>query len=421
VIQPETNDTNNNSRQRWSPTIKAIIGVIVFVLVALAIFRFSIVFVPLIIGGIMAYIFQPVVTVMHDRLKVPRGLATALIYLILLGILVPIGISLTPVIIRQIRFLQNELIGFIRYIQALSPDTTVQIMELEIGVKGLIQEVTSELTKAITATAAESITVVLDIAETLLLVIFTLLIAFYLTKDAPRIVVWLGGLVPPGYQRDVKLLLHEIDGIWSAFFRGQLTLALTVTVIMTGISAAIGLPQPVLMGMLAGVLEFLPSVGHTIWIVTAVIIALLEGSSTLPVSNVLFAFILAGVHFGFTQFDLNYLIPRIIGREVHLHPMVVIIGIIIGASLGGVLGIALAAPMIASLRILGRYVYAMLFDLDPFPMVGPPSAPKTIRQSVLKQQAEEAAATPSPEAASIMQRVRRRRTKDEAQHPVTKE
>jgi predicted PurR-regulated permease PerM len=159
VIQPETNDTNNNSRQRWSPTIKAIIGVIVFVLVALAIFRFSIVFVPLIIGGIMAYIFQPVVTVMHDRLKVPRGLATALIYLILLGILVPIGISLTPVIIRQIRFLQNELIGFIRYIQALSPDTTVQIMELDIGVKGLIQEVTSELTKAITATAAESITV----------------------------------------------------------------------------------------------------------------------------------------------------------------------------------------------------------------------------------------------------------------------
>jgi predicted PurR-regulated permease PerM len=223
--------------------------------------------------------------------------------------------------------------------------------------------------------------------------------------------VWLGGLVPPGYQRDVKLLLHEIDGIWSAFFRGQLTLALTVTVIMTGISAAIGLPQPVLMGMLAGVLEFLPSVGHTIWIVTAVIIALLEGSSTLPVSNVLFAFILAGVHFGFTQFDLNYLIPRIIGREVHLHPMVVIIGIIVGASVGGVLGVALAAPVIASLRIIGRYVYSMLFDLDPFPMVGPPSAPKKVRQAQAKLRAAEAP-SPPPSPTEVIRQMRQRRSGD---------
>ena len=68
----------------------------------------------------------------------------------------------------------------------------------------------------------------------------------------------------------------------------------------------------------------------------------------------------------FAQFDLNFLIPRIIGRQVNLHPMVVIIGIIVGASVGGVLGVALAAPVIASIRVLGRYVYCRLFGLDPF-------------------------------------------------------
>jgi hypothetical protein len=64
---------------------------------------------------------------------------------------------------------------------------------------------------------------------------------------------------------------------------------------------------------------------------------------------------------------LNYLIPRIIGRQVHLPPVVVILGIVAGAAMAGVLGIALAAPTISSSRVIGRYIYANLFDLDPFP------------------------------------------------------
>ena len=86
--------------------------------------------------------------------------------------------------------------------------------------------------------------------------------------------------------------------------------------------------------------------------------------------------ILIGLHLIFQQFDLNYLIPRIIGRRVHLPPLVVILGVVIGAALAGVLGVVLAAPTIASARILGRYVYANLFDLDPFPgEIAPPLPP----------------------------------------------
>jgi predicted PurR-regulated permease PerM len=77
--------------------------------------------------------------------------------------------------------------------------------------------------------------------------------------------------------------------------------------------------------------------------------------------------LVAALHLLFDQLDTNYLIPRIIGRRVRLHPLVVILGIVAGAVIGGVLGIALAAPTIASLRVLGRYVYANLIDADPFP------------------------------------------------------
>jgi predicted PurR-regulated permease PerM len=87
----------------------------------------------------------------------------------------------------------------------------------------------------------------------------------------------------------------------------------------------------------------------------------------MQVPNWIFALIIVGLHLIFQQFDLNYLIPRVIGRQVHLQPLVVILGIVAGAATAGVLGIALAAPTIASARVLGRYIFANLYDMDPFP------------------------------------------------------
>ena len=90
--------------------------------------------------------------------------------------------------------------------------------------------------------------------------------------------------------------------------------------------------------------------------------------------------IIIGLHLVFQQFDLNYLIPRIIGSRLHLPPLVVILGIVSGAILAGVLGIPLAAPIIASARVIGGYIYANLFDLE-WPPVGatrplPPPNPR---------------------------------------------
>ena len=138
---------------------------------------------------------------------------------------------------------------------------------------------------------------------------------------------------------------------------------------------ALGLPFALAMAVFAGAMEFLPSVGHAIWLTVASILAFFGGSTWLPLPNWAFMLILIGLHLVFEQFDLNYLIPRVIGRSVHLRPLVVILGIVTGAVLAGVLGILLAAPSIASLRVIGRYTYANLFDLDPFPESAAPPLP----------------------------------------------
>jgi predicted PurR-regulated permease PerM len=155
--------------------------------------------------------------------------------------------------------------------------------------------------------------------------------------------------------------------VWSSFFRGQLILSLTVAVILGTVSAILGLPQPILLGIWGGLLEFLPSIGTIIWGATAILLAILRGSSYLPLPPVAFVLVVIGVYVAFAQLDINVLIPNIIGGSIRLHPIVVLLGVIVGMQIGGVLGIALAAPTIASLRVVGRYIYGMLFDLEPFP------------------------------------------------------
>lgn len=401
---PESNPRTTSNK--WNATTKVVIAVLLFVTAALALYAFRVVIVPLAIGAILAYVMTPLVRRMTARGRMPRGVATAIVYLVLLLIVAPLPASLIPWIVRQVSLLQRELIQFLSYLDEIS-GSTVAIMGVEIIVGDIVTEVTSEITSLIASAAPASVTLVFGAAETLLMVVFTLLFAFYLTRDAPSVKGWFTGLIPETYQRDVRILGREIDLIWGAFLRGQIILVVVVGLLLTAIASLIGLPQPVLLGAMGGLLEILPSVGHAIWLVTASVLALVEGSSTLPISNLAFLIVVIAVHTAYTQFDLNFLIPRIIGRRVHLHPMIVILGIIVGAAagnilgggLGSVLGVALAAPVIASLRVLGRYVYARLFDLDPFPMVGPLSAPSDVRA---EEAAAEAAAEPRVGAIELL-------------------
>jgi predicted PurR-regulated permease PerM len=373
------------SRPRWDPTTKVVVGVLLFVTSVIAIYAARVVLVPLIIGVILAYLLQPVVRLIQRVLRLPHGIAAGLVYLALLALIIPIGALLIPVIIEQIIFTQRQVIGFARYLNDLGAESTVEVLGFNLEVQEVVRQITSALTDFMTSVATASVSFVFDAARIILLVVFTFVIGFYLTRDADNVLKWASGLTPPSYRADVDALMTEIDGVWSAFFRGQVLLSLIVAIILTVMSVALGLPEPFLLGVWGGLLEFLPSIGNMIWGITVVIIALVTGSTYLPVPNAIFALIVLGAYVAFAQLDMNVLIPNIIGRQVRLHPVVVIMGVIIGASIGGVIGVALAAPTIASLRVIFRYIYAKLFDLDPFPMVGAPSAPRPEREAELER------------------------------------
>jgi predicted PurR-regulated permease PerM len=121
------------------------------------------------------------------------------------------------------------------------------------------------------------------------------------------------------------------------------------------------------LGIVAGVLEIVPNIGPAIAAVPAVLIAYFRGPTYLPISNGWFALLVIAIYIVIQQVENNFLVPKIIGMSLNLHPLVVIIGAIVGANFAGILGIFLAPPTLATLRILGRYAYRKLLDLEPFP------------------------------------------------------
>jgi predicted PurR-regulated permease PerM len=358
----------NVNRPRWSSQTKLIVSLLVLGLLLYLVFRFSAVIPPIILAIILAYVLSPLVNILQQRLRLPRTLATVLTYLLLIGLVIAVPAVVIPALAAEVTGLNldfqrilNQIEDFFGHEYVIAGWTINGSALFEQAV-GLIQEVLQPL-------FGQTLGVAVEVISSIVWLVFIVVVSFYLVKEGPHVVVWLDRIPPPDYRDDFIHMRREIGQIWEAFFRGQLVLALVVSLIFVVVGLVIGLPFTLAMAVLAGILEFLPSIGHGIWLTIASLLAFFVGSVWLRIPNLIFLLVVIGLHLVFQQFDLNYLIPRIIGRRVHLHPLVVILGIVAGAAMAGVLGIALAAPTIASARILGRYLYANFFDLPPFPEV----------------------------------------------------
>ena len=138
-----------------------------------------------------------------------------------------------------------------------------------------------------------------------------------------------------------------------------------------------GVQNALALGLLSGLLEFVPVVGPVIGSAAAVIVAFFQPANYLGLTSLQFALAVLAVMFVIQQLENNILVPRIVGEALDLHPLLVIVGVFMGASVAGILGAIMAAPLLASLKLLGIYAWRKLFDLPPFAddlvEVAPPS------------------------------------------------
>lgn len=352
--------------QRWDVGTKRLVGTMVFVILALILYRFRGVLPPLILAFLLAFILDPVVDFLEQRARIPRTGATALVFLVLIAAAVTAPVIAMPPVVRAVTLLNLDFVRIAAQLDRFFSQP-IQVLQWQLDLRDVYREFQQGIRQFLAAVATGTVNVVFSFISTLFWVIFILLSSFYLTRDAHRIVAWLDNLAPASFREDFVRLRHKITEVWNAFLRGQLLLGLLIAVITTVVNTAIGLPNAPALGLLAGVLEFIPNIGPTIAAIPAILIALFQGSYWLPLSNFWFAVLVAGVYVLIQQVEANLLIPRIMGRSLNLHPLVVLVAVILGGSLAGILGVLIAAPTVATLRVLADYIYRRLTDQEPFP------------------------------------------------------
>ena len=358
----------NETTPQWGSSTKRTVVLMLVVLLALVLYRFRAVIPPLVIAVLIAFILDPIVRFSTRRLNLSRSWATALVFAVLvLSLLgtVAAPVTVVPSIQRAVESLQIDFAQVSADVGALF-ERPVVVGGYALDLSVAYTEVSSMVRSFLLSVAQGTVDIALSIASGAVWLVFILMAAFYVLKDADRIGAQIDRLAPPGHRADLNRLRRQINGVWHAFLRGQLLLGLAMTIITTVVCTAVGLPYAFAMGLLAGAMELVPSIGPFVAAIPAILLALFQGSAFLSLSNFWFAVLVLILYLIIQQVEGNLLVPRILGRTLNLHPLIVLIGIILGGSLVGILGMLLAAPVLATVRIIAHYVFCRLYDKDPF-------------------------------------------------------
>lgn len=357
---------------KWTPETKRFVFVACAILLTLAVWRFSIVLAPLVVAVIIAYILNPVVKKVTQRTPLRRSIAAAVIYISFLLILALIPSLLAPVIVQQVSQLDIDVQELVDELDSML-GLNFSIAGYEINAESVTQSVSGSLDTVFSPLATIAANLAVGIAGGFIWAIFIFVVGYYVLVDVNRFSDWVDSWVPANYLEEFKQLRRTIDGVWKSYFIGQVTLAIIVGLVIGSITALLGIRSAVLLGIVAALLELIPNWGYGISGTVGVLFAYFQGSSYIPLPDWAFAVLVGGFYFLMWQFDTNYLIPRIIGNRLQLPPAVIIVGIIAGASVGGALGLLLAAPTIATVRVVGSYIYRRLLDQEPYVLVPEPA------------------------------------------------
>ena len=368
---------------KWDSATKRTVALVVLALLALVIYRFRGVITPLILAFLLALILDPIVDWLEARLGMRRAGITAIVFVIVVLSVLAAPVVAMPPVMSAVRSLRLDFAQIMADLGQLLEEPLVifgQNWDLQLA----YQEVSDALETIVSlpTVAAGTFRVVVGFASTLFWLVFVVLSAFYLVKDADRIATWIDGLAPPSVNNDFVRLRERITQVWQAFLRGQLVMAVVLAAMTTVIDSVVGLPHALALGLLAGVMEFVPNVGPLIAAAPAVVVAFFEGSTWIAMPNLWFAVLIFGLYLVIQQIEGNVLLPKILGQSLNLHPRVILVAVILGGSLAGIIGVLLAAPTVATLKVLVDYIYCRLTDREPFP--DPSGRPKLKRSLVLR-------------------------------------
>jgi predicted PurR-regulated permease PerM len=311
----------------------------------------------LVLAIFFAYLIAPLVDLVARPVRLAgrvrhlgRAPAIAAVYLLVFG---GIGLAaniLLPLLGNQLTQFTAQAPAYINYARSQAQAWTwfINPDALPAAIREPVQSALGRTVETAGQWASAGVSGAIGMLAFLPWLVLIPILAFFLLKDATIFESAALRMVPDGAPRERgRALLRDLDGVLAAYIRAQLLACLLIGTICTVGFLLIGLPYALVLGLLAGLLEFIPLVGP---LVVALVATVVGGFHAVSQAIVVIVFL------GVLRVAQDYVFyPRLIGHGIHMHPLAVILAILSGAELAGVAGIFLAIPTVAVLSVIVRH------------------------------------------------------------------
>ena len=321
-----------------------------FALLCLVLWLLGSTLLPFLLGAGMAYFLDPLADRL-ERLGMNRVAATSVIAISGILALAAALIFAVPALIGQIQALVAATPDYIANLAAFLGRRYPELFGEHSRLMRSLTDVETMMREGGMTVANTVLVGALGVVQVLLLLVVSPVVAFYLLLDWDRMIANVNAMLPREHALTIRGLARDIDTVLAGFVRGQLTVCLILGTFYAVALMAIGLQYGFLVGMLAGMLSFIPYVGSATGLVLSVGIAAIQFWGQ-PVWIV----VTAGI-FLFGQFvEGNVLAPNLIGKSVGLHPVWLLLALSVFGTLFGFAGLLVAVPVAAALGVIGRFL-----------------------------------------------------------------
>lgn len=306
---------------------------------------------PFVIGGGIAYLGDPLADRL-ERMGLSRTLAVTIVFTGIVFALLLLLVLLAPMLYQQSVTLIQNIPAWVNWVL----ETGLPKLGINVGTRldaGGLQQIVSEhwsetgdLVKSVWGRVSASGKALITMGANLLMIP---IVSFYLMRDWDRLVAWIRSMIPPRHLPRTTRFAREADDVLGSFIRGQLLVMAALAAIYSIGLTLIGLNLGLIIGVIAGLLSFVPYLGFAVGFGAALIAMLVQTHEWLPLLWVCLVFGIGQVA------ESAFLTPILVGDKIGLHPVAVIFAVMAGGQLFGFIGVLVALPVSAVIAVLLRH------------------------------------------------------------------
>ena len=360
---------------KWGLITKLVVTLTLVVILGALLVRFKFIIGPVLMAFILAYLLLPVAALMSKRTPLSWAVAVNLIYLVFILILLALltwgGVGLIGQVQNLITAVQDYANQLPIFIESLSHNVYVvgpfRLDFSTIDWQTIGKQILSYVEPALGKMGGLVGTLAGSAASTLGWTAFVVLISYFFLLESGGFRARIIQVDIPGYNEDIRRLSHKLGHIWNAYLRGQIIIFFSRVTTYMILMSILDVHYAIAVALVAGFASFLPYIGPAInWTVLG-LVTYFQGYYPFGLSPLAYTVVAIITALIIDQIFDNLVSPRIMATTLKVHPAFVLITAIIAANLIGILGIIIAAPLLATLRLVGRYTMRKLLDKDPWP------------------------------------------------------